>query len=114
MSTLPNPVDDQDIAVSDSDDASDFDDFTLGAPSGPAPFDINQIPIKISAVLGKVKMDIAMLQSLSDGAIIELDRKVGDPIDLYVDERLIGRGELMMIDGVLGVTLTEIVKSTDE
>ena len=68
------------------------------------------VPVKISAVLGKTKIDVAQLRQLEDGAVIELNRKVGEPIDLYVNDRLIARGELVMVDGSLGVTMTEIVK----
>jgi len=71
------------------------------------------VPVKIAAVLGKTKIDIAKLKSLGDNAVIELDRKVGEPIDLYVNDRLIARGELVMTDGVLGVTMTEIVRNDD-
>jgi len=70
---------------------------------------VYDVPVKISAVLGKVKLDVATLLSLDDGAVIELDRKVGEPIDLYVNNKLIARGELVMNDGQLGVTMTEIV-----
>lgn len=74
---------------------------------------IYDVPVKVTAVLGKTRMNIAELMSLEAGAIIELDRRVGEPIDLYVNERLIARGELVMVDGVLGVTMTEVVKETD-
>ena len=74
---------------------------------------LENVPVKISAVLGKTKIDVAQLRQLGDGAVIELDRKVGEPIDLYVNERLIARGELVMVDGCLGVTMTEIVKEDD-
>ena len=74
---------------------------------------IENVPVKIAAVLGKTKIDIAQLRSLEGDAVIELDRKVGEPIDLYVNDRLIARGELVMVDGVLGVTMTEIVKQDD-
>lgn len=74
---------------------------------------IENVPVKISAVLGKTKIDVAKLRELGDGDIIELDRKVGEPIDLYVNDRLIARGELVMVDGALGVTMTEIVREGD-
>lgn len=74
---------------------------------------IEDVPVKISAVLGKTKIDVAQLKTLGSGAVIELDRKVGEPIDLYVNDRLIARGELVLIDGVLGVTMTEIVRDDD-
>ncbi len=73
---------------------------------------IYDVPVKVTAVLGKKKMNVAELMSLGAGSIIELDRRVGEPIDLYVNERLIARGELVMVDGVLGVTMTEVVKET--
>ena len=79
-----------------------------------APFtSVGDVPVTISAVLGKTKIDVASLVKLGDGAIIELDRKVGEPIDLYVNDRLIARGELVMVDGSLGVTMTEVVKHDD-
>ena len=75
--------------------------------------DVKDVPVRVSAVLGKTKIDIASLRELEAGSIIELDRKVGEPIDLYINDRLIARGELVMVDGVLGVTMTEIVKEQD-
>lgn len=71
---------------------------------------LNDVPVKVSAILGKTRMDLATLMTLGAGAVIELDRRVGEPIDLYVNDRLIARGELVLIDGVLGVTMTEIVR----
>lgn len=74
---------------------------------------ICDVPVKVTAVLGKTRMNVTELMSLDAGSIIELDRRVGEPIDLYVNDRLIARGELVMVDGVLGVTMTEVVKETD-
>ena len=74
---------------------------------------IYDIPIKVTAVLGKTRLPIASLMKLGPGSVIELDRKVGEPIDLYVNDRLIGRCELVMMDGELGVTMTEIVKERE-
>lgn len=71
------------------------------------------VPVKVSAVLGKKRMIVADLLALGAGAIIELDRRVGEPIDLYINDTLIARGELVMVDGVLGVTMTEIVRSNE-
>ena len=71
---------------------------------------IGDVPVKISAVLGRKRMTVAALSALGEGAVIELDRRVGEPIDLYVNDRLVARGELVLVEGVLGVTLTEIVK----
>ena len=71
------------------------------------------IPIKITAVLGKTRMRIADLKSIQAGEIIELDRRVGEPIDLFINDRLIARGELVLVDGSLGVTLTELIQSVE-
>jgi flagellar motor switch protein FliN len=68
------------------------------------------VPVKVSAVLGKKRMAIAELMALDAGSVIELDRRVGEPIDLYINDTLIARGELVMIDGALGVSMTEIVR----
>lgn len=86
-----------------------------GDPSQRRPMleSIYDVPVKVTAVLGKTRMNINDLLALDAGSIIELDRRVGEPIDLYVNDRLIARGELVMVDGVLGVTMTEVVKETD-
>jgi flagellar motor switch protein FliN/FliY len=74
---------------------------------------IYDVPVRVTAVLGKTRINVADLMKLQSGSIIELDRRVGEPIDLYINDRLIARGELVMVDGALGVTMTEIVKKTD-
>jgi flagellar motor switch protein FliN/FliY len=71
------------------------------------------VPVKVSAVLGKKRMSVAELMALGPGAVIELDRRVGEPIDLYINDTLIARGELVLVDGVLGVTMTEIVRASE-
>ena len=68
------------------------------------------VPVEISAVLGKASMKISKLLKLGRGAVIELDKAVGEPIDILVNNRLVARGELMIVDEKLGITLTEIVK----
>lgn len=72
------------------------------------------VPVNIKAVLGKASMDVAALLQLSRGSLIELDRKVGEPIDIYVNNRLVARGELSLVDDKLGVTMTEIIKDGDQ
>lgn len=73
---------------------------------------IYDIPVTVSAVLGRTSMQVSQLLRLGRGAVVELDRKIGDPIDIMVNNRLIARGEVVMVDEArLGVTMTEIVKS---
>lgn len=73
---------------------------------------IYDVPVTISAVLGKATMQVAQLLKLGRGAVVELDRKLGEAIDIYVNNRLVARGEVVMVDeDRLGITMTEIVKS---
>ncbi|MEM8987853.1 MAG: flagellar motor switch protein FliN [Pseudomonadota bacterium] len=69
------------------------------------------VPVNVSAVLGKTHIDVAQLLKLSKGAIVELDRKVGEAIDIYVNDRLVARGEVVVVEDKLGITMTEIVKN---
>jgi len=84
-----------------------------GQPRRPMLESVYDVPVKVTAVLGKTRMNVAELMDLNAGAVIELDRRVGEPIDLYVNDKLIARGELVLVDGVLGVTMTEVVKEAD-
>jgi flagellar motor switch protein FliN len=72
---------------------------------------IYDIPVQISAVLGRSTMQVSQLLKLGRGAVVELDRKVGEAIDIYVNNRLVARGEVVVVDDKLGVTMTEIIKS---
>ncbi|MGM0422590.1 MAG: flagellar motor switch protein FliN [Pseudomonadota bacterium] len=72
---------------------------------------IYDIPVQISAVLGRSSMKVSQLLKLGRGAVVELDRKVGEAIDIYVNNRLVARGEVVVVEDRLGVTMTEIVKS---
>ncbi len=97
------------------------DEPVLRKDSGPEDFDIPtstsdleavyNIPVKVSAILGKTQMKVSQLMKLNKGAIIELDRKVGEAIDIYVNNNLVARGEVVVVDDKLGITMTEIVKS---
>ncbi len=71
------------------------------------------VPVNISAVLGKSYMSVSQLLKLGQGSVLELDRKVGEAIDIYVNNRLVARGEVVVVDDRLGVTMTEIIKSED-
>ena len=68
------------------------------------------VPVQVSAVLGRARMDIGDLLKLGPGTVLELDRKVGEAIDIYVNNRLVARGEVVLVEEKLGVTMTEIIK----
>lgn len=94
-------------ALLKSDGAPDSEDRRSAADLE-AVFDV---PVTVSAVLGKSGMEVSQLLKLSKGTIVELDRKVGEAIDIYVNDRLVARGEVVIVEDRLGVTMTEIIKS---
>ena len=71
---------------------------------------VYDIPVQLSAVLGKATMPVSQLLRLGRGAVVELDRKVGEPVEIYGNNRLVARGEVLVVDDHLGITMTEIVK----
>ena len=72
------------------------------------------VPVNISAVLGKANMSVSQLLKLNKGSVLELDRKVGEAIDIFVNNRLVARGEVVLVEDRLGVTMTEIIKTDDK
>jgi flagellar motor switch protein FliN/FliY len=79
-----------------------------GAADLEAVFDV---PVKVSAILGRSRMEVGDLLKLGPGVVLELDRKVGEAIDIYVNNRLVARGEVVLVEDKLGVTMTEIIKA---
>jgi flagellar motor switch protein FliN/FliY len=69
------------------------------------------VPVQVSAVLGRARMEINDLLKIGPGTVLELDRKVGEAIDIYVNNRLVARGEDVPVEEKLGVTMTEIIKA---
>ncbi len=69
------------------------------------------VPVKVQAVLGRSHLEVSQLLKLAPGAVLELDRKVGEAIDIYVNNRLVARGEVVLVEDHLGVTMTEIIKT---
>ncbi len=90
------------------DDPADIPDKPRSAQDLEAVYDI---PVRVSAVLGKSSMQVNELLKLGRGAVVELDRKVGEAIDIYVNDRLVARGEVVVVDDRLGITMTEIIKT---
>ncbi len=92
----------------DDDDMQEFADLPRSSKDLEAVYDI---PVQVSAVLGKSTMQVSQLLKLGRGAVVELDRKVGEAIDIYVNNRLVARGEVVVVEDRLGVTMTEIIKT---
>lgn len=71
------------------------------------------VPVKVSAVLGITNLTVSQLLKLGSGSVVELDRKVGEAIDIYVNNRLVARGEVVLLEEKLGITMTEIIKGNE-
>ena len=106
--TLPDLASAEPLAteVADTNDEDDNERVRM-AHDLEAVFDV---PVNVSAVLWKTHMEVSELLKLGRGTVVELDRKVGEAIDIYVNERLVARGEVVVVDERLGVTMTEIIK----
>ena len=92
--------------------APEAESFTADMPRSAADLEaVFDIPVQVSAVLGKASMQVSQLLRLGRGAVVELDRKVGEAIDIYVNNRLVARGEVVVVEDRLGVTMTEIIKT---
>lgn len=72
------------------------------------------VPVEVSVVLGKTRMQLSNLLKLNRGAVVELDRTIGESIDLYVNNKMIAKGEIVIVDNKIGVTLTEVTNMDKE
>lgn len=89
-------------------------DKDLGAdapPEGRSVDALFNVKLDVRVVLGHNRMPVADLLKLTRGSVIELDRKVGDPVDIMINDRVVARGDLIKIEGdMIGVALREIIK----
>jgi flagellar motor switch protein FliN/FliY len=102
--------------MSDETDFSELPDQGVGQEGGALRgardlVEVYDLPVTVNAVLGKATMQVSQLLKLGRGAVVELDRKLGEAIDIYVNNRLVARGEVVLVEEKLGVTMTEIVKA---
>jgi flagellar motor switch protein FliN len=77
---------------------------------------IMRIPVTMKIVLGSATMPVSNLMKLGRGAIIPLDRRVGEPVDVVVNGRIVARGEVVVVDEAtsrFGIKLTEVIGPTD-
>jgi flagellar motor switch protein FliN/FliY len=69
------------------------------------------VPVRISVILGRARIPVASLLKMDVGTVVELDRQVGEAVEIYINDRLVARGEIVLVENRLGVTMTEIVKA---
>ncbi len=108
---LPNLEDDGSMDVVPGMSAGLADEDDGGAKDATDLEAVFDVPVNVSAVLGRSRMDVGELLKLGPGTVLELDRKVGEAIDIYVNDRLVARGEVVLVEDRLGVTMTEIIKA---
>lgn len=99
----------------DKNDINSMDDPELSTIGGARQITgdaIFTVPVGISVVLGKSVLRVNQLLKLGRGAVVELDQKFDDPVEVFANDILVARGEVIITDGDrIGVTLTELVKS---
>jgi flagellar motor switch protein FliN/FliY len=93
--------------MADQDDQAKNGDTSDAEPVGAA----YEIPVEVIAVLGTAQLQVSQILKLGRGAVVELDRTVGEPIEVHANNQLIARGEVVVIEDRLGVQMTEIIKS---
>jgi flagellar motor switch protein FliN/FliY len=106
-------IGDQDLSLPQLDGTGSFEMETDGPVVAKTAADLEQmfdVPVTVSAVLGHSHMPVGDVMRLAPGAVLELDRRVGEAIDIFVNDRLVARGEVVLVDEKLGVTMTEIIK----
>lgn len=96
---------------------TDIDDLLGSGSSGvedAGQFAIGDAPVEIKVVIGSAMLRVRDLLKLGRGAVVELDRHLKDPTDVYVEGVLVARGEVVIVDDKIGVTLTDFIKSSRE
>jgi flagellar motor switch protein FliN/FliY len=97
-----------------------FEEMAAPGRDGPTPvgektaFDLEavfDVPVRISVVLGRTRIPVASLLKMDVGTVVELDRQVGEAVEIFVNDRLVARGEIVLVENRLGVTMTEIIKA---
>ena len=82
----------------------------LGGGSGAGNLDlVMDVPLKVRAQLGATKIFVKDLLQLAQGSVIEFDKAAGEPLDVYVGDKLVARGEVVVVNEKFGVKLTDIV-----
>lgn len=88
-----------------------FAEESAGAAKGQNVNAMFNVALAVQVVLGQTRMPISQLLSLSRGSVIELEKRIGEPVEVMINDRLVARGDLVKVgDSRVGVTLTEIVK----
>ena len=90
-----------------------FQSFSGSYPPPQTPENIGlimDVPLEVSVVLGRTRKSIKEILEFAPGTIIELDKLAGEPIDVMVNQKLVAKGEVVVIEESFGIRITEIIK----
>lgn len=91
---------------------SEKGDFGIKSDGSPSEMEaVLDVKLEVTAVLGTADMPISQILKLGRGAVVELDRTVGEDIELHANNQLIAKGEVIVVDDRLGVTVSDVIKS---
>jgi flagellar motor switch protein FliN/FliY len=71
------------------------------------------VPLSVTVELGRTRMTIQELLSLGPGSVVELDKVAGEPLDIVVNDRLVARGEAVVVNDKFGIRITDIVSKSE-
>jgi len=71
------------------------------------------IPLKVTVELGRTSMIINKMLQLTQGSVVELEKAAGEPVEIYVNDKLLGKGEVVVINDRFGIRITEIISQAD-
>ena len=97
---------------------ADFEELASASGEGKKETEKNiefllDIPLEVTVKLGHARMIIKDLLSLSQGSVIELDKLAGEPMDIFVNDKMIARGEVVVVNEKFGIRLTDILSPTE-
>lgn len=110
-SSRPDPEEIKELLRDDTD--NELQQNLSGKQSGRDLDFLYDIPLQISVEVGRCKILLRDLLKMGEGYVIELDKIAGEPLDLYVNSRLIARGEAVMVGDKFGIRLTDVISTAD-
>lgn len=84
-----------------------------GTGEGPSLDVIMDVPVTLSLEVGRASMSVGELLNLTQGAVVELDRSAGEPLDVFVNGALVARGEIVVVNDKFGIRLTDVIVPAD-
>ena len=93
---------------------AELGDSVTAAPTGSQNLDfLLDIPLDVSVELGRTHMIINKMLQLTQGSVVELDKAAGEPVDIFVNNKLLGKGEVIVVNERFGIRITEIISQAD-